>query len=311
MSRTPSRLASISSELAANSPPSAWRSRSARPASPGPQAGQSNGAPMSVRSEKRTSGLPSASRRTTSATACASARSDLRNLSRAGRRDEEVARLDPRPDGAGAGGDRALRPVLDEKPQAGRRAGRPGADLEPRDRGDRGQRLAAEAEGHDGGQVAVGDFRGGVALDREREVGFVHAAPVVRHPDEAAPARLDRDLDRARPGVERVLDQLLHRRSRPLDHLARGDAIDKQGIETANWHGRAGPRMVIASARRRGKRALAAVGPGRRPGRGALIGRSSERPSCDGLRSAPYRRPAERASPAASQALSLQRENGA
>ena len=173
------------------------------------------------------------------------------------RRDKEVARLDPRPDRAGARGDRALRPVLDEKPQARRRAGRAGADLEPRDRGDRGQRLAAEAEGHDGGQIAVGDFRGGVALDREREVGFVHAAPVVGHADETAAARLDRDLDRPRAGVERVLDQFLHRRSRPLDHLARGDAIDKQGIETANWHGRAGPRPFIASAKRRGKQALA------------------------------------------------------
>ena len=39
---------------------------------------------MPVMSEKRTFGLPSASRRTTSATACASARSDLRNFSRAG-----------------------------------------------------------------------------------------------------------------------------------------------------------------------------------------------------------------------------------
>ena len=80
-----------------------------------------------------------------------------------------------------------------------------------------------------------------MALDREREVGFVHAAPVVGHADQAAPARLDRDLDRPRAGVERVLDQFLHRRGRPLDHLARGDAIDKQRIETANRHGRAEP----------------------------------------------------------------------
>ena len=38
-------------------------------------------------------------------------------------------------------------------------------------------------------------------------------------------------------GVERVLDQLLDRRRRPLDHLAGGDAVDEQRIEAADWHG--------------------------------------------------------------------------
>ena len=42
---------------------------------------------------------------------------------------------------------------------------------------------------------------------------------------------------RLAPGVERVLDQFLDRRSRPLDHLAGGDAVDEQRIETANRHG--------------------------------------------------------------------------
>ena len=51
------------------------------------------------------------------------------------------------------------------------------------------------------------------------------------------PARLDRDLDPPRAGVERVLDEFLDRRSRPLDHLARGDAVDEQRIESANRHG--------------------------------------------------------------------------
>jgi hypothetical protein len=30
-----------------------------------------------------------------------------------------------------------------------------------------------------------------------------------------------------RPGIDRVLDQFLERRSGPLDHLARGDAVDE------------------------------------------------------------------------------------
>ena len=42
------------------------------------------------------------------------------------------------------------------------------------------------------------------------------------------------DVDPPRPGVERVLDQFLHRRGRPLDHLARGDAVGRRGVELAD-----------------------------------------------------------------------------
>ena len=118
-----------------------------------------------------------------------------------------------------------------------RRAGAAGADLEPRHRGDRGQRLAAEAEGGDLHEVAVGQFRRRMPLDGEREVGFVQPCPSSTTRMSLPPAGLDRDLDRFRAGVERVLDQFLDRRRRPLDHLARGDAVDGQGIETANRHG--------------------------------------------------------------------------
>ena len=41
---------------------------------------------------------------------------------------------------------------------------------------------------------------------------------------------------RLRAGVERVLDQFLDRRRRPLDHFAGGDAVDEQGIEAADGH---------------------------------------------------------------------------
>ena len=154
---------------------------------------------------------------------------------------EQVARLDPRADRTAARLDRAFRPVLDHQFKGGRRALGPGADLEPRHRGDRGQGLAAKAEGGDRRQVPFGDFRGRMPFDRKREVGLVHASPVVGDADEAPSAGLDRDLDRRRAGVERILDQLLDRRGRPLDHLAGGDAVDEQRIETANRHGREGP----------------------------------------------------------------------
>ena len=144
------------------------------------------------------------------------------------RRGEEIARLDPCAERRRAGLDCALDPVLDDELQGRRRAAHAGANFEPRHRGDRGQRLAAKAEGRDRREIAVGDFRRRVPLDAKGEIGFVHAAPVVGDADEPTPAGLDRDLDPFRPGVERVLDQFLHRRGRPLDHFACGDAVDEQ-----------------------------------------------------------------------------------
>ena len=49
--------------------------------------------------------------------------------------------------------------------------------------------------------------------------------------------RAPQTASRLRGRVERVLNEFLHRRRRPLDHLARGDAVDKQRIESANRHG--------------------------------------------------------------------------
>ena len=87
-----------------------------------------------------------------------------------------------------------------------------------------------------------GELRGGVALDRELEVLRGHAGAVVDDADEPASAALDRDLDRAGAGVDRVLDQFLHGRRRALDHLARRDAVDEDGIEAADrGHARASP----------------------------------------------------------------------
>src|SRR5271165_1497214 len=175
----------------------------------------------------------------------------LQELEPGGRGGEEVARLDPCAERLAAGLDRAFHAVLDDEPETHRRARGPGADFEPRNRGDRRQRLAAEAEGRDRGQVAVGNFRGRVPLDRQAQIRLLHAAPIVGNADQPAPARLDRDLDVARARVERVLHELLDRRGRPLDHFAGGDAVNQQWIETANRHGRGGPRPGLSHPRGR------------------------------------------------------------
>jgi hypothetical protein len=54
---------------------------------------------------------------------------------------------------------------------------------------------------------------------------------VVVHRQRHQAALLQRDGDLARAGVQRVLDQLLDDGGRPLDDLARGDAVDGRAVQ--------------------------------------------------------------------------------
>src|SRR2546422_4137303 len=126
-------------------------------------------------------------------------------------------RLAPAPGGTEARAARAVRRRL---------------ELEARYRRDRGQRLAAEPERPYADQVGgLADLARGVARQRQLGVRPAHPRTVIAHPDQALPAVLDLDPDRARTGVERVLDQLLDDRRRSLDHLARGDLVGDLGCE--------------------------------------------------------------------------------
>src|SRR5690606_22403375 len=78
---------------------------------------------------------------------------------------------------------------------------------------------------------------GSVTLDGERKILARHAGAVVTDADEAPAARLDHDLDGRGAGIERVLDELLHGCRRPLYHLAGGNAVDQDRVETAHRHG--------------------------------------------------------------------------
>ncbi len=101
-----------------------------------------------------------------------------------------------------------------------------GLEGEARDRGDRGQRLAAEPQRVDALDVVhVAQLAGGLALDAQQGVVAPHAAAVVADRDQLAPARRDRDVDAPRSRVDRVLDQLFDHRGRTLDHLARRDLV--------------------------------------------------------------------------------------
>ena len=77
------------------------------------------------------------------------------------------------------------------------------------------------------GTECVADLELDVALDRQRQFIRRHAGAVVDDRDQPLAAFLDGDVDARGPGIDRVLDQLLDRRCRALDDLARGDAVDE------------------------------------------------------------------------------------
>ena len=109
---------------------------------------------------------------------------------------------------------------------AGGRVTRPGAQREPRDRGDARQRLAAEPERGDRRQVGGrGDLAGRVPLEAQPRVVGRHADAVVLDADETLAAVFDGDGDPGGGGVDGVLDQLLDHRGRPLDDFPGGDLV--------------------------------------------------------------------------------------
>ena len=122
-----------------------------------------------------------------------------------------------------------------------------------RHRADRGERLAAKAEAPDADQVAgVADLRRRMAVEGEHGVLARHADAVVAHADESAAAlgRLSTST-RVAAGVERVLDELLDHRRRPLDDLAGGDLVGDGGRQDR----RCGARRLRSSLMKRTSRA--------------------------------------------------------
>ena len=104
---------------------------------------------------------------------------------------------------------------------------RAAGDCEPRNRADGRQRLAAEAERFDVRKIVVGKFRCRVALDRQKLIVGAHAFAIVFDGDQIRAAIGRQNVDARRTRVERVFDQFLCGTRGPLDHFARGDAVDR------------------------------------------------------------------------------------
>ena len=64
-----------------------------------------------------------------------------------------------------------------------------------------------------------------MALEGQQGVVAHHAAAVVGDLDELLAAGLDLDLDAGGAGIERIFEQFLDHRSRPLHHFAGGDLV--------------------------------------------------------------------------------------
>ncbi len=64
-----------------------------------------------------------------------------------------------------------------------------------------------------------------VPLQAHQRIIPAHSVPIIRHPNQTAPARLHLHRDLPRPRIQRILHQLLHHTRRPFHHLARRDLI--------------------------------------------------------------------------------------
>ncbi len=141
------------------------------------------------------------------------------------------------PRGRAAGSSARLAAVVDDQPHrlARGRGAVGGRQRQLRDRGDRGQRLAAEAD-----RTRPSPGRRPRRSWRSRAAPARAARPRPTCPSRRrAPgsARLPRRPPRSRSRrarVERVLDQFFDGRSRLLDHLARRDAVDDRALQPVN-----------------------------------------------------------------------------
>ena len=105
----------------------------------------------------------------------------------------------------------------------------PAFEGQPRHAGNRRQRLAAKAEAQHVLDRVAGQLRRRVPLEREVEVIAAHARAVVGNLDQPEAARREPHRDLVRARIQRVLDELLERTCRPLDHLAGSDSVNQFG----------------------------------------------------------------------------------
>ncbi len=77
-----------------------------------------------------------------------------------------------------------------------------------------------------------------MAFKAKQHVILIHAAAIVRHPDQAGAVAFNLDVYAVGPGIKGVFQQFLDRRGGPLDDLASSNAAGKLIREDAYFgHG--------------------------------------------------------------------------
>jgi hypothetical protein len=105
----------------------------------------------------------------------------------------------------------------------------PGAKAQLRDRGDGREGLAAKAKAVDLVEIVeAAELAGGMALKGQPRVLRRHSRAVIGDDDQGGTATLDLDPHPPGPRIDRVLDELLDHRGRPLHDLAGGDLIHQR-----------------------------------------------------------------------------------
>ncbi len=96
----------------------------------------------------------------------------------------------------------------------------------PRHRGNRRQRLTAKSQRRNLQQVVRrAQLRSRVPLKGQQRIVAVHAVSIVGHANQLASTRLNLHANPRSPGIERIFEQFLHHRRRPVHHLARGNLV--------------------------------------------------------------------------------------
>jgi len=110
-----------------------------------------------------------------------------------------------------------------------------GLELELRHGTNRRQRLATKAEASYADEVVRGaNLRRRVSFERHDGILARHTAAVVADSNTLTTAVFDREIDRGRAGVERVLDQFLDDGRWAFDDLARGDLVGDRAGQNGN-----------------------------------------------------------------------------
>ncbi len=101
-----------------------------------------------------------------------------------------------------------------------------GGQQQARYRADRGQRLAAKAQGgHPLQIIQIGNLAGGMARQGQRQILMGDAATIIAHPQQLHAALLDIDINASSAGIQAVFQQLLDDRGRPFHHFTGGDLV--------------------------------------------------------------------------------------